>query len=30
LRNYFREAGGVKDFLVQKTVNKTPFYFNEL
>jgi len=30
LRNYFREAGGVKDFLMQKTANKTPFYFNKL
>jgi hypothetical protein len=30
LRNYFRKAGGVKDFLDQKTANKTPFYFNEL
>jgi len=30
LRNYFRKAGGVKDFLMQKIANKTPFYFNKL
>jgi hypothetical protein len=30
LRNYFREAGSVKDFLDQKIANKTPFYFNGL
>jgi hypothetical protein len=30
LRNYFREAGSVKDFLGQKIANKTTFYFNRL
>jgi hypothetical protein len=30
LRNYFREAGSVKDFLGQKIANKTGLYFNGL